>query len=124
MRSWSLLILAGLLHVAVTAGHTPSALAQTMPPQRRPVIESADRPRASGVAVGAAALNLLYVPIRLAYTGVGVALSSVTGLLTAGNQNAADDVWAWFEGQAFLTPAILRGEEALRVGLWRIGRDA
>jgi len=93
----------------------------TMPNQSASAPSEADRPQRPGVAVGTAVLNLVYVPVRLAVSAVGLTASSLTGWLTAGNQNAADDTWNVFRGQAFLTPSILEGKERLRVGPWEVG---
>jgi len=74
------------------------------------------RDRKPGYALAAAAMNVLYVPVRLTLTVIGAELSGVTGLLTAGNQEAAGDVASVFDGAQFLTPEHVEGSEPLRFG--------
>lgn len=75
-----------------------------------------EREPAPFAALGAAALNVVFIPVRLAITLVGAELGGVTGMLTIGNEEAASDVWRAVKGQNALTPDIMRGREALRVG--------
>jgi hypothetical protein len=114
----TLILLAAWL---VPAGEALAQGMYTMPNESASALSEADRPQRPGAAVGTAVLNLVYVPVRLAVTAVGLTASSLTGWLTAGNQNAADDTWNVFRGQAFLTPSILEGKERLRVGPWEVG---
>jgi len=74
-------------------------------PERRP-----------GAALTAAFGNLVFLPVRLGLTIFGGLLGGFTGFMTAGNYEAADDVWNLFEGQNILTPDIVDGKEALRFG--------
>lgn len=81
--------------------------------QLQPVVEREPRP---GSATLAAVANVLFVPIRVAVTTVGAGLGGLTGWLTAGNQNAADDIWGLFDGQQYLQPEMMYGEEVLEMG--------
>ena len=67
-------------------------------------------------SASAAAFNTVFTPIRFAVTVVGAALGGLTGFLTAGDIDAADDIWGLFDGQNFVTPAIVSREEPLRLG--------
>jgi len=62
--------------------------------------------------------NFLFMPPRLAVTAIGAELGGITGLMTAGNTEAAEDVWGLFSGQAILTPSIVQGEEPLEFGVY------
>jgi len=74
------------------------------------------RERKPGYALGAAAMNVFYVPVRFGLTVFGAALSGVTGFLTAGNQEAAGDVASVFDGTQFLRPEHVEGSEPIRFG--------
>ncbi len=87
-----------------------------------PVRVEKDQPWAPGPAIGAAAINVVYVPVRFSWSVVGVVTSGLAGLLTGGNQTAAEDVWGLFRGSAQVTPAMLRGREPFRYGPWESGR--
>ena len=113
----TLILLAAWL---VPAGEALAQGMYTMPDESAALSE-VDRPERPGVAVGTAVLNLVYVPVRLGVTAVGLTASSLTGWLTAGNQNAADDTWNVFRGQPVLTPSILEGKDRLQVGPWEVG---
>ena len=71
-----------------------------------------------GAAALAAAGNILFMPIRFALTTVGAELGGLTGWLTAGNVNAAHDIWRLppFDGQTYLQPEMMYGEEPLDIG--------
>ena len=71
-----------------------------------------------GSAALAAVGNVLFVPVRVTFTTVGAVLGGLTGWLTAGNRNAAEDIWHLppFDGQTHLQPEMLYGEEPLMVG--------
>lgn len=70
---------------------------------------------APAAALGAAALNVLFVPLRLAVTVVFAELGGITGLLTGGDEQAAKDVWGLVGGRNFLTPAFVAGKEPLHL---------
>lgn len=78
------------------------------PPQKRE--------RRPGPAIGAAASNIVFAPVRIAVTIIGAGLGGLTGFLTAGNVDAASDIWALFDGQNYLSPEVMTGEEQLRFG--------
>ena len=71
-----------------------------------------------GSAALAAAGTVVFMPIRFALVAVGGELGGLTGWLTAGNQNAAHDIWRLppFDGQTYLEPEMLYGEEPLMIG--------
>lgn len=74
------------------------------------------RERKPGLALAAAGLNVFYVPVRFVVTVFGAYLSGVTGLLTAGNQEAAGDVASVFDGTQFLSSEHIEGSEPIRFG--------
>ena len=71
-----------------------------------------------GAAALAATGNIVFMPVRFALTAIGAELGGLTGWLTAGNKNAADDIWrlAPFDGQTYLQPEMMYGQEPLQVG--------
>lgn len=81
--------------------------------QLEPVLVSNPDP---GTALLTAALNVIFVPVRVASTSVGAVLGGATGWLTAGNQQAADSVWYVFDGPQVLQPQMLYGKEAVAFG--------
>lgn len=99
--------------LTVVAGamlYVASAQAQLAPVQNR-------EPQ-PGAAALAAAGNIIFVPVRFVLAAVGGELGGLTGWLTAGNKNAAHDIWRLppFDGQIFLQPEMMNGEEPLDVG--------
>jgi len=67
-----------------------------------------------GLAVGAAAGNLLYLPAKLIVAIGGLVLGGVTGALTGGDIRAAYAVWVpAASGTYLLTPAILEGTQPI-----------
>ena len=67
-----------------------------------------------GLAVGAAAGNLVYLRVKGIVALGGLALGAVTGLLTGGDLRAAYAVWVpAASGTYFLTPAELEGTEPI-----------
>ena len=110
LRTIGMVLLVGTLSAS-------TALGQAYSPRPRPR-EAFDRPRDAGAAFGAAAINVVYMPARLAVSALGVAASGIVGFLTAGNSQAADDVWGLVKGPAYITPAMLRGREVFRFGPW------
>jgi hypothetical protein len=87
-----------------------SAHAQLAPEQNR-------EPRPGSAALAAAG-NIVFMPVRVALAAVGAELGGLTGWLTAGNRDAADDIWGLppFDGQMYLQPAMMHGEEPLQIG--------
>lgn len=75
-----------------------------------------ERVPAPGASLAAAFANIVFFPVRLGITIIGAELGGFTGLMTAGDEEAAEDVWHLFRGQNVLTPEIMQGDEALRFG--------
>lgn len=69
-----------------------------------------------GAAVSAAVWNIIYFPVRFVMFAVGAEFGGLVGLLTAGNLQAAQDVWGVFDGQGVISPEIVKGEEPIRIG--------
>ena len=64
----------------------------------------------AGLALGATALDLVYVPVKSVVAVGGMVLGSVTGLLTGGDTRAAYALWVPTGGGTFiLTPSHLDG---------------
>ena len=103
--------------LSVVAGamlYVGSASAQ-MVPQLAPAERRVPHP---GAAVLAAAGNVVYTPFRVMFATVGGVLGGLTGWLTAGNVNAAHDIWRLppFDGQTHLQPEMMYGEEPVMIG--------
>lgn len=107
---------ARVVMVAVACGmlYVGSASAQ-MVPQMAPAERRVPHPGASALA---AAGNVVFMPVRFALATVGGVLGGVTGWLTAGNTNAAHDIWRLppFDGQTNLQPEMMYGAEPLMIG--------
>jgi hypothetical protein len=93
--------------VALLAGAAPAQMEAPVAREPHP-----------GAALLAAFANIVFTPVRVAVTAVGAELGGVTGLLTAGNEKAANDVWGLFRGQNVLQPEVLQGREPLRFGTY------
>lgn len=63
------------------------------------------------VALSAMVINLFYVPVRFPVTVIGAMAAGATGWLTAGNQNAADDIFGLVDGTQVVTPAVIENRE-------------
>lgn len=72
--------------------------------------------QAAGISLGAALVNVVYFPVRLAVTVATAEVGGFTGLFTGGDNASASSVWNSTSGQGFITPAILEGRERLRFG--------
>jgi hypothetical protein len=97
-------MLAGVALVAVVLGGPAPSWAHR-----------ADAGREFGLAVGAASLNLVYVPAKLVTAGLGLAVGGLVGVLTGGSSRAAYAVWVPTATGTFLvTPAHMEGEEPIR----------
>ena len=83
--------------------------------QLAPIQERQQRP---GSAALAALSNVVFMPVRVAVTGVGAVLGGLTGWLTAGNVYAADDIWHLppFDGNMYLQPDMMHGQEPVVFG--------
>ena len=71
------------------------------------------RKPAPGAALAAAALNLVFMPMRVALTVVFAELGGLTGFLTGGNRDAASDIWNLVGGGNYITPEFIEGKEPL-----------
>jgi hypothetical protein len=71
-----------------------------------------------GAATLAALGSVLYAPVRISLAAVGSVLGGLTGWLTAGNEQAAQDIWQLppFDGQMFLQPDMMYGAEPVEWG--------
>ncbi len=95
-------ILAGAMLYVGTAG------AQMDPVQFR-------EPRPGSAALAAVG-NIIFMPVRVVVTAVGAELGGLTGWLTAGNQDAAHDIWGLVDGQQYLQPDMMYGAEPVEFG--------
>jgi hypothetical protein len=98
-----------------------AALASALPawgaPQGARLEEVTPHPaQAAGIGLGAALVNVVYFPVRLAVTVATAEVGGLTGFFTGGDSASAGSVWSSTNGQAFITPAILEGRERLRFG--------
>jgi hypothetical protein len=77
----------------------------------RPAVLRGQNPAAeAGLAVGAAAGNLVYLPVKVMVAFGGLVLGSLTGALTGGDMRAAYALWVpAASGTYLLTPAHLEG---------------
>ena len=73
--------------------------------------EVTNRTPLPGVSLGAALINIVYVPVRLAVTTVIAELGGITGFLLAGDREGAQDVWGTINGQTIITQDILQGKQ-------------
>jgi hypothetical protein len=72
--------------------------------------------QAAGMSLAAAGVNVVYFPLRLGLTIITAGVGGLTGWFTGGNKPAASSVWDLTDGQAFVTPAMLEGQERWRFG--------
>jgi hypothetical protein len=64
----------------------------------------------AGLAVGAAALNLIYLPAKIVVAVGGFILGAATGFATGGDTRAAYGIWVpTLSGTYFLRPAHMEG---------------
>lgn len=106
MRHWRRLA-ATMLVAVLLAGSARGAEDASGKPDHEP------DPRA---ALSAAALNVLFLPVRIPLTVFGAALAGVTGFLTFGGVHAANDVFSLFDGTQVLNERVLDGREPFCVG--------
>jgi len=67
-----------------------------------------------GMAIGAAAANLLYTPAKVAVAAVGLAVGGVTGVLTGGDVRSVYAIWVpAASGTYLLRAANLDGTEPI-----------
>lgn len=93
-------LLAAIAVVVVVATSAPAQPEAVQARERRP-----------GGAALAALANTFFAPVRLAIFVVTGEMAGLTGWLTAGNQQAADDVASILDGPAYVQPEHLYREE-------------
>ncbi len=68
-----------------------------------------------GLQIASGALSVLYTPVKVVYAGLGGFIGGLAYVLTAGNTQVAQSVWdASLEGDYWLTPEHIQGEQAIR----------
>jgi hypothetical protein len=77
------------------------------------------RPRHPGAAALAAIGNVAYMPLRLVVTLLNAGTGGLAGELSGGDAVAANDVFGLTEGQGYLQPEMLTGQESLAFGDYR-----
>jgi len=66
----------------------------------------------AGYGTLAAVSNLIYMPLKLGYAAVGGVTGALAWMVTIGNTDVAESVWAPSLGGTYvITPAMFRGEE-------------
>jgi hypothetical protein len=56
--------------------------------------------------------NVLYMPVKVVYSTLGIITGSLAYVLTAGDSDTAERVWSPSVGGSYVvTPAMLRGDE-------------
>lgn len=101
-----------LIVLALVAGamlFAGQARAQDLQPQQA-------RERHPGLAALAAVSNVVYTPVRFAWTVFNGGVGGLTGELTAGDERAAQDVFGIGSGQGYLQPEMFSGQESLQFG--------
>ena len=69
----------------------------------------------AGLGIGSGLLSLVYFPLKLVYATLGGIVGGFTYVLTGGDLETAQTVWEpSFYGTYIITPAHLRGDEAVR----------
>jgi len=106
MRQWkpmaAIVVTATLLATAAMAGSDPS-------------MEDHGHERDPGAAIGAAFINVVYMPVRIITTFLGAELAGFVGFMTAGNVDAANDTFDLVNGSQIVTPEMLDGKEPFHV---------
>ena len=69
----------------------------------------------AGLGIGSGLLSLVYFPLKLVYATLGGIVGGFTYVLTGGDLETAQTVWEpSFYGTYLITPAHLKGDEAVR----------
>jgi len=76
--------------------------------------EFRDRTPEPGAAIGAAFINVVFLPLRLVATVGDAFLGGFTGFMIGGDRRAAWDVWNLAGGDQIITPGMLTGRERFR----------
>jgi hypothetical protein len=112
MKSPKLFCLILALVVASTVSPVGGAMLSSEVPPELQYSEIEEGYESSPAAVvGAFAINLVYVPVRFAVTVVGALLGGIEGLISAGNEDAAETIWSLSDGSQVITPAMLEGRQ-------------
>jgi len=70
----------------------------------------------AGYGVLAVVSNVVYMPLKVVYAGLGAVTGGLAWVLTIGNSDVAEAIWSPSMGGTYVvTPAMLRGEEELLV---------
>jgi hypothetical protein len=69
-------------------------------------------------ALTALMMNVVYLPLRFTTTFLGAELAGLTGFFTAGDVDAANDVFDLVNGSQVITPKMLEGEEEFRISAY------
>lgn len=98
MRRWTIaLVLFATLGVAVPRAHAEGNYASD-----------------AGIGIACVFVNLLYMPAKVVYAGLGGLTGSFAYLLTGLNYDVADRIWApSLGGNYIVTPAHLRNQQTL-----------
>jgi hypothetical protein len=83
--------------------------------RRRPASASEGESHSAGSNAGAILADVLYVPGKIVFAGLGAVTSGLTYLVTLGNSEATRSVWdATVEGTYVITPRHIEGKEPVR----------
>ena len=104
-----LLVHAGSARAEVAAGSGEPRQGAARAPESEPD-EDVYEPSAAAIA-GAVAINIVYFPVRFLITLVAAELGGIEGVLSAGNEDAAETIWSLADGSQVITPAMLEGRE-------------
>lgn len=75
----------------------------------------ADEEHSVGAYAGAVAADILYVPAKIVFAGLGAVTAGITYLVTVGNQDASSAVWnSAVNGTYVITPRHIEGKEPIR----------
>ncbi|MFI5397172.1 MAG: hypothetical protein ACHQ9S_16665 [Candidatus Binatia bacterium] len=68
----------------------------------------------AGWGVLAVVANVVYMPVKVVYAGLGMLTGSLAYVMTVGDSDTAQKVWSPSLGGSYVvTPAMLHGEETL-----------
>ncbi len=118
-RTMAMAAVAAALCVAPTAaraqyGYEQPALAPMEPPEAHDAGGGGDTWSQVGWGALAVAGNLLYVPAKLAYAGIGGVTGGLAYGLTGGDGATARQIWEpSLGGDYFLTPDMIQGQEGV-----------
>jgi hypothetical protein len=117
-RAQIVLAIVALLSAGVGQARAVVSLEGAPPrPEDRPELGTEIYHASPGAVAGAIAINVVYVPVRFAFTVVGAFVGGFEGLISAGNQGAAEKIFGITDGSQVITPAMLEGRER-----WSFGR--